>query len=212
MSRRSRAAPESGSMPETHRLVAEDHARRLQLRQRIGDVAAVVLAVREQDDHPVAGRRRAFVVHEPVGDQHRRRHRRAAARLQAADEAFQRGVVRREAGVTRHGLRAVALEGEHRHFRSPLPGCLPNGGGGRQLGRLDLDFAIAVADLVAHAAGDVDQQQQAARGIVRASVAGLQQEQDQGRQQPRGGERNCRRCARPRCSRRLVSSRHGPPS
>ena len=197
---------------ETHRLVAEDHARRRQLRQRIGDIAAVVLAVGEQDDHPVAGRRRAFVLHEPVGDQHRRRHRRAPARLQAADEAFQRGVVRREAGVARHRLRAVALEGEHRHFCRPLFRGLPNSGDRRQLGRLDLDFAIAVADLVAHAPGDVHQQQQAARGIPRRGVAEWRQEQRQGRQEPRRTERHGNRRARPRCSPRSLSSRHWPSS
>ena len=149
---------------EAHRLVPKDHAARLQAGQRLADIPAVVLSVRQQHDHPVRGAGMPVALHETVREAQRVGHRRPAAGLQGADERGQSVDVASEVLIAGHRVGAVATERQHRNFygsraRSPAE-CGDRG----LLGGVDLRLRIARADLVSHASGGVDQEQEAAAG------------------------------------------------
>ena len=142
--------------------MTEDDPARLQARHRLAHVAAVVLPIRQQHDHPGGGAGVAILVHEAIGEEQGVGHRGAAARLQAADELGEPMDVTGEVLMARHRVLAVAAEGQHRHFDRPALGRPAQGGNGGLLGGLDLDLGIPAPYFVAHAAGGVDQKQQAA--------------------------------------------------
>ena len=142
--------------------MTKDDAAGLQAGQCLANVAAVVLPVRQQHHHPVAGARAAVTVHKAVGETERVRHRRAATGLQAGDEVGQPVNVRGEVLMARHRVGAVAAEGEHRHLHGAAARRPAERGDRSLLCRVHLGLGAAAAHGVAHASGSVDQEQQAA--------------------------------------------------
>ncbi len=147
---------------KSDRFMAENDPAGLQALHSLANITTVVLAIRQQHNHPVGRAGVAMAGHVAVGEAQGVRHGRAAARLQAADEPRQLVHVTGEALIAGNRVLAVAAEGQHGHFDGPALRRPAQGGDGGLLGDLNLHVRSAAPDCVPHASRGVNQQQQAA--------------------------------------------------